>query len=265
MHEYDIALKETLRQVDLAMRELTGRVIARWLNVETPQVQNPRVDLLGEAESGDLVHLELQSTNDMTMPLRMAEYCLRVYRQFRRFPYQVVVYIGDQSLRMETDLRGPNLLYSYRLIDIRELDGERLLESPRVGDNIVAVLTRLNDVRGSIRCILRRVAELSPGEREKALLQLLILSDLRSLGDLIETEAKQMPILNDILDHKVLGREYKRGLQEGERIVLRRLIEKRFGALPGWAEQRLTELSASQLEDLSVRVLDVNTLEELLG
>ena len=85
-----------------------------------------------------------------------------------------------------------------------------------------------------------------------------------------------MPILNDILDHKVLGREFKKGLQQGVQegmqqglqqgafTVLRRLIEKRFGPLPDWAEMRLAERNATELEDLSVRVLDAKSVEDLL-
>lgn len=91
MHEYDVAFKETLQQVDVTICELTGSAIARWMNIETPKVQNLRVDLLGETDSGQLIHLELQSTNDTTMPLRMVEYCLRVFWQFRRFPQRIVV------------------------------------------------------------------------------------------------------------------------------------------------------------------------------
>lgn len=260
MHEYDVAFKLTLQQVDLAIRDLIGTTIARWLNVELPEVRNTRVDLLGETAAGELVHLELQSSNDTTMPLRMAEYCLRVFRQFGRFPRQVVVYVGAAPPRMETTLRGPSLEYAYRLVDIRELDGERLLESPRVGDNIVAILTRVADVRASVDRILERIGELEPAEREAALVRLLIVSELRDLGELVEEEAKKMPILNDILEHKVLGREYKRG----ELAVVRRLIEKRFGSMPSWAEERLAGLSPSQLEDLSVRVSDATTLEDLL-
>jgi len=48
-----------------------------------------------------------------------------------------------------------------------------------------------------------------------------------------------MPVHVDILTNKVLGREFRRGLQkgrqEGELRVLRRQIEKRFGAIPAWA------------------------------
>jgi hypothetical protein len=208
-----------------------------------------------------LVHLELQSTNDSTMPWRMAEYCLRVFRIFGRFPQQVLVYVGDAPLSMKTELRGPAFSYSYRLVDIRDLDGERLLASPRVGDNIVAILTRLPDIRGSVHRILERITRLKPEQREAALRRLMILAGLRSLGKVIEEEAKQMPILNDILDHEVLGREYKRG----ELTVLHRQIETRFGAVPAWAEERLSGMSAGELLDLSVRVLGANSLEELLG
>ena len=109
-----------------------------------------------------------------------------------------------------------------------------------------------------------RIAGLAGAERETALEQLLVLAGLRKLALVVEEEARKVPILNSILDHEVLGREFKRGLQEGELTVLRRLIEKRFGALPGWAEERLSGRTATELEDLSVRVLDAQSLENLL-
>ena len=42
------------------------------------------------------------------------------------------------------------------------------------------------------------------------------------------------------------------------------MIEKRFSAIPSWAEERLAIKSVPELEELSVRVLDVQSLEELL-
>ena len=81
-----------------------------------------------------------------------------------------------------------------------------------------------------------------------------------------------MPIDLDIRDHEVLGPMFieaeqkglQKGRQEGELTVLRRLIEKRFGPLPGWAGEKLAALPAFALEDLSERVLDANSVEELL-
>ena len=58
----------------------------RWHNAELPKVEQIRVDLLGETADGELIHIELQSTNDPLTALRMMEYSLRVYRLFGRFP-----------------------------------------------------------------------------------------------------------------------------------------------------------------------------------
>jgi len=74
----------------------------------------------------------------------------------------------------------------------------------------------------------------------------------------------QMPILDDILHHKVLGREYKRGFLEGELKIIRMQIEKCFGPLPNWAEQCLRGMTAAELENLADRVFEVQSLEHLL-
>ncbi len=202
----------------------------------------------------------------------MAEYYLRTYRLFERFPLQILLYVGEDPLRMSAQLNGPDFSFRYRIVDMRDLDGDRLLESESVGDNIIAILGRLRDQQRAVRQVVERIAELGPGEREAALSQLMILSGLRRLEEFVEQEVKRMPLTNDILDHKVLGREYKRGLKEGidlgerrgEVAMLRRLIEKRFGSLPAWAEEQLARRSALELEDLGVRVLDATSLEELL-
>jgi len=101
MQEYDVALKLLLQgQAKLTIHELAGGPTEKWLDVELPKVQNLRMDLLGETGDGNLVHVELQSANDGAMPLRMAEYCFGVFRQFGRFPRQVLLYVGEAPLRM---------------------------------------------------------------------------------------------------------------------------------------------------------------------
>src|ERR1700690_3648391 len=137
MQDYDVALKLLLQgSASATMRELTGTAVAKWLDVELPKVQNLRLDLLGETVDGGLIHVELQSGNDAAMPLRMAEYCLGIFRLFGRFPRQVVLYVGEPKLRMENKLHGPDVSFQYRVVDIRALDGDRLLESVEVGDNV---------------------------------------------------------------------------------------------------------------------------------
>jgi hypothetical protein len=68
--------------------------------------------------------IEFQSTNDPAMPLRMAEHPLRIYRRYGT--RQTVLYAGVDPLRMQTEVTGPQFGFEYRLVDIREMDGDRL-------------------------------------------------------------------------------------------------------------------------------------------
>lgn len=192
MQGYDAALKLLLRGSPVvALRELTGTAVVKWLDVELPKVQSLRLDLLGETVEGRLVHLELQSSDDRAMAVRMAEYGLGVYRLFRRFPEQILLYEGEPRLRMRRELRGAGMYFQHRQMDIRELDGERLLENDHIDDNVLAVLARLRDHKDhkeAVHRIVRRARRLPRAERELALAELAVLAGLRSLGKVVEPE-----------------------------------------------------------------------------
>ena len=44
-----------------------------------------------------------------------------------------------------------------------------------------------------------------------------------------------------------------------------RMIEKRFGSIPSWVRQRLQAMSAPEVEETALRLLDVASLNELFG
>ena len=119
--------------------------IKNWLDDELPSPRMLRVDLLGETADRILVHLELQARNDPDMALRMAEYALAIYRLHGRFPHQFCLYVGEAPMRMPNELHGPGFDTKYTLIDAHQLDGNELLESPEIGDNLIAILGRLRD------------------------------------------------------------------------------------------------------------------------
>jgi predicted transposase YdaD len=84
-----------------------------------------------------------------------------------------------------------------------------------------------------------------------------------------------MPILNDIMDHQVLGPVFRQGMEEGRKEgeqkgeqktrerLLRRAIEKRFGTISAKVQARLAELSPEEWEVLFDRALVASSLEEL--
>lgn len=277
VHEYDTTLKNLLCNGQESLRALTSVNVDRWHNVELPEVRSLRVDLLGESRDNRLIHIELQSTHDAAMALRMLEYSAAVWRQFGRFPEQVVLYVGEAPLRMTGILSGPNFSLECRIVGIRELDGTRLLASPRIEDNIIAVLTRVRDQRATVKQILTSIASADPVRRMNALTVFMIVAGLRRLEEIIEEEVNQMPILDDIMDHKVLGREFKRGLaqgrekwleegrREGELTVLLRQIGNRFGPAPAALRDRLEKMSLPEIETLALRLLDATSLDDLLS
>jgi predicted transposase YdaD len=135
----------------------------------------------------------------------------------------------------------------------------------------------------TIRQILGRIAKLEEPARRAALAQFLIISGLRRLSPSVEEEAEKMPILNDIMDHEVIGPAIRKGLQqgleqglkegrqegrkeglkEGSQNILRRLLERRFGPLPESVGKRLVESSAAELEEISIRIFEADALEHL--
>lgn len=55
----------------------------------------------------------------------------------------------------------------------------------------------------------------------------------------------------------------EKGRQEGQILVLTRLLTRRFGPLPGWVPERLAQASSEELEQWVERVLDAQRLEEV--
>jgi predicted transposase YdaD len=280
MHDYDIALKSVLQ------RQLRGSVFAdwlgftvtEWLSTETPTVSTGRADLLGRTVEGGLLHIELQSTNDPDMALRMAEYKLGFFRQYRRYVKQIVLYVGARPLRMKSDMpEDPDSSFRCRIVDIREVSAEPLIASERLEDNILSILARLSGARETVRTVLRRIAGAPPDQQRLALNELTILAGLRDFGGIIDKERQAMPILDSIMDHDLLGPILRKGLAQGieqgieqgrelgERHVLRGLIHRRFGELPPRLAARFETMNIEQLESISLKLFDALTVEDLFA
>lgn len=268
MPDFDATLKIFLRRVAAPIFEhLTGAAIVEWLQPELPEIRTLRPDLVGRTQSGKLVHFEIQAQNDPSMPMRQLEYALGIYKALGRWPEQIVLYVGSGPMRMRDEFRG----YRYRIIDVREIDAEPLLASDRVEDNVIAVLFRLRDRREALNRILDRIARAEPAKRAEAAKGLFVLAGLRQLRSMLqEEEAKRrtMDITYDWYTDPTIGPVIAdaaaRAAEDAERLMVRRLVEKRFGPLAETAASRLNDMSLSQIEELSLRLLDAVSLDELL-
>jgi predicted transposase YdaD len=282
MGEYDIALKGILTRGDCnLLSRLTGLRVTRWISGELPDVRSQQADLLGETPEGRLVHVELQSANDSKMAARMLDYAAAIYRRHDRFPKQLVLYVGEAPLSMTAEVVGEDLSYRFAIVDFRELDGEVLLASDRLEDNLLGILARWSDQVVAVRRILAKIKSSVPESRVQALTELTILAKLRSLVSVLEEESKRMPITEDIMEHEIIGRERKFGMAlgreegreeglvegrvEGERRLVLRLLTTRFGKVPLWAAERIESFGLSELDAISDRLLTAKSLRELLA
>ena len=294
MHEYDVALKRILTRPGSALLEsLVGRAELNWLNVELPRVNNLRVDLLGALPDGELIHFEFQSRNQGRFALRMAEYAFAIARRYGRFPRQIAIYVGEKPLRMKNSLVGADFTFRFQLLDTRALDGEPLLASRSLSDNVFAILTRAGSEPGTVRRIVDRIAGAPEDERGTALAELAILAGLRGLSNELRREEKKMPITENIMDNPIIGPLIRKGVRagrvagraegrlqgakegrvqgakegrvEGQMELLLGQIEKRFGKVPPRIRKRLAELKPAQIKAVGLRLLDAQRIDDLFG
>jgi len=78
-----------------------------------------------------------------------------------------------------------------------------------------------------------------------------------------------MPILNDIMDNKVIGPAIRQGRAEGrvegQVEMLLGMAEKRFGRIPAAVAQRIAALKPAQLKRVGLRLLDAQRIEDLFA
>ena len=274
---FDTILKSLLQSSGLTLLEsLTNVPVREWINVEIPKAQMNKLDLVAWLADGRLYHLELQSENDPDMPWRMLEYYFLLWRRYGVEPVQQVIYVGRSPLAMVGEIEHSSLTFSYRVIDIRELDSEVLLRSVAIADNLLAILCRMNDTRSVVRRILTRIGQLPAPQRINAMSQLLVLSGLRRLEYVIKEESEQMPVEIDLMENRVIRDYFLQGKQEGRAEgkqegraeeamnLLIRQLERRFGPLSEEAIGKLNVADLATLEDWSLRLLDARTLDEAL-
>ena len=288
--EFDVGFKLILdwraRRIE---RVLAEGAVKRWLSNELPGVRNQRADLIGETEDGTIVHIEFQTTNSQDLPVRMAQYYAALYRRFGAHPRQVLVFAGKANTPIASRFSTPTMEHSYRVVDLKTLNGEAFLASPEIGDQILSVLMRLKDRPAAIRRVLRSIAKLKPDAAMEAYDVLLVISGLRDLEVDIEQEIQHMPLIINRLENKVLGREFKKGLAQGlersqtkarrealkegreegrqEALVetLQAILASRFSDVPSWAERLITAGTPVQVKEWVVRAATAGTIREVFG
>lgn len=84
---------------------------------------------------------------------------------------------------------------------------------------------------------------------------------MQSIVDEWIAEKVEVGRLRGVEEGRLQGIE--EGREEGLTSMILRLIQKKLGSLPEVAQSQLSTLTAAQLEDLGVALLDFNSMSEL--
>lgn len=162
--DFDATLKEFFqKQPTSLLLELAGGVpVVEFLNVELAAVQERRLNLVMLLADDSLLHLELQSSNDGDMGLRMLEYYALLWRRYRKPVRQVVLYVGTPAMTMERAFLMDSVPFRFELRDIREWRADLLLSSSLFGDQVLAILGGTEDPHASVRRGLERIEQMDP-------------------------------------------------------------------------------------------------------
>ena len=110
-----------------------------------------------------------------------------------------------------------------------------------------------------LRYISRSVDTLKPDELRQVVTQTLTRGD--EIMSTIAEQWIQQGIQQGI--HQGIQQGIQQGISQGEMLALKRQLERRFGALPAWVEEKLTTANQASLESWADRVLEATSLEDV--
>ncbi len=254
MGKFDITLKDifygdTQNEDDIPQRFveiISGKKPVKLLPPTLPTVKDLTADLVIGLEDNSVLHIEFQSTNDPDMPIRMLNYYAALKKRYKQLiVHQALIYVGDEPLRMAGEFRELENVIKYRLVDIRDIPCQELMESNSSGDKALSVLCNIDDLDKFLGEIVRHVLKLKERQRAKFLHKLVILSRLREEISRVITNAikeGRMPIRVDPEKVKETDWYYHLGMEKGEEKKLREAVVKMYNNLKLSPEQISTGL-----------------------
>jgi predicted transposase/invertase (TIGR01784 family) len=235
-----------------------------------------RADSLILLDSDDLIlQIEFQTEPDPTMPFRMADYRLRLYR---RFPHkqirQIVIYLNPtrSELVYQTVFEIPGMRYEFEVIRLWEQPTEPFLEA--TGLLPLAVLSKTQDKAQTLRQVAAKVDAI-PDMRVQSNVAASagILAGLILEKGFINQVLRREIMQQSVIYQEILQEGEQKGRQEGEQsgalkeaqsLILRQLV-RRYSDLSPTMKSQIQALSLTLLESLGEALLDFTSVDDLRG
>ncbi len=212
----DIISKDVIKSV---LKELINTLLGlkvknvNLIDEEFERIESRRADIVAIADNDKVVHIEIQSSYDKLMPLRMLRYYTDIKTRFINYPiYQYVVFLGKGNLK--NVLKDVNLNYSFELIDMKKIDCEIFLNKNNPNDLVLAILCDFKgkNPKNVVEYIINKLISITDKRGFKK--YMLILEEFSSLRDLREIVKEQEMFITNKVKFEDLP-SYEIGMEKG--------------------------------------------------
>ncbi|MFN3787029.1 MAG: hypothetical protein ACK4SW_01335 [Sulfurihydrogenibium azorense] len=249
-------------------------------------VKNREADLVVKLEDNTILHIEIQSTNDPSMPYRMFEYFYLITDKYKpKDLIQVCIYIGKEPLKMSDKIQFSDWTYRYRLIDMKDVPCRELAKSPNITDKLLAGLCKIEDPKFYVENVIKEIKKANPKDRKELFTLFLEISKIRNnieeeIRSYITQEDFEMPITiewtwEELESYPGIGKALKtgkekfikeglqQGLQQGLKDSILEILELKFGVLPEDVKAKINSTDDIEvLKEMRKKAILIQSLDE---
>jgi hypothetical protein len=255
--------------------------IRRHLPTELPQLDLhlERLDHVFELEDDSLLHLEFEAAVGAADLRRFVRYGLALLEAYPERRVHTVVFCGPRTRQAPLPIDGGTLPYRLEGVALGAQDGVATLERLRAlaasgrpwseADRLDLVLLPLMRHALGTEEVIRaglEVAEALPGTEQRRAMGALLALAYHYVGEAALDRLMEALMATNLLA-QVLAESMEQGMERGRaeeaRVLLRRYLERRFGAIPPALEERIAGSDADTLTALFDRAISAAAVEEL--
>ena len=249
-----------------------------------------RVTELSGEESWIYIHVEVQGTRQAEFAQRMFVYNYRIFDRYKK-PVASLAVLADEHRQWKPTSYGYNVLGCRHTLEFpvaKLTDYDEKLDELLASDNAFELITaahiltrqtrKKHQERYEAKLRLIKILYQRNWNKQRVINLLTVVDWLMTLPAWLDTKVwKEIETIEEIEKMQYvtsierigiakgitqgIAKGITQGIAKGESKLLTRQLERRFGALPAWATEKLSNASESALEAWGEAILSAPTLE----
>ncbi|MDG2990917.1 Rpn family recombination-promoting nuclease/putative transposase [Candidatus Synechococcus calcipolaris G9] len=209
-----------------------------------------------------ILHLEFQVEPEPTLPLRMLDYWLRLYRTHQCEIVQVLILLRRTRVHVPDAFELPATIHRYRVVRLWEEDPNQFFQIPALLP--FAVLGKTDNESALLQAVADQIDQIQSEQSRKELSTVVqLMAGLQYSKELIQTIFREGMMRESVIYQEILQEGRQEGRQEGESTLILRQLHRRLGILSDQVVSQIRGLSLEQLESLGEALLDFQDLYDL--